>query len=386
MTTTYVAQCLEDVAPFVAAWDRLAEEQGCPLARPAWLLPWWRAMHEEQLARGELRIVVVCDDDGLAGVAPLFVEDVHAKVVNVRFLGQATLVGVHPLVRSDRARDTLAALARAIASLEPRPSILSFDAIDVDSPWPQALVGCWPGRGAWLRDGRHSRATAVRLDGTFEDWVQTRRSDWRSGYRRRQRRLAEQGGVVRRAESVLDAQRGVGALVRLHRARWSRPSDQLSPAIDRTLRDAGERLVASNGFRLWTVEIDDEIIGATVFAAAGGTVAALCTAYDSRWGRFAPGQGSMVAGIAEGFRLGDDIVDLSFGEYRYKFQLATETRSIAWHEVFPRDRRYPLTRAQALPRHVRERLNEGRVRLRPRARLAQARSRIAGWPKRTARS
>jgi CelD/BcsL family acetyltransferase involved in cellulose biosynthesis len=377
VTTVIIGQRLEELDPFIAAWDRLAIAERQPLSRPGWLLSWWRARCQEgHLRGGELRVVMVFDDQGLAGVAPLFVEDVRAKVVHLRFLGQGAFPDVHPLVRGSGADGTIDVLTGAVACLRPRPSIISFDAIDVESSWPQTLVQRWPGRGAWLRVRPKARATAVRLAGTFEEWVQSRRSDWRGGYRRRQRRFFERGGVVRRAESAEDVRRGVNEFVRLHHARWTNPSDRLSAVVARTLREAGELLVADAGFRLWTVEIDGDVIGATVFAAAGGAVTALLTAYDPQWGPFAPGQRSMVAGIEEGFRRGDDVVDLSFGEYRYKFQLANEVRWISWYEVFPRDHRYPLARAYAFPRHTREGFNHARVRLRARSRLVEARRRV----------
>lgn len=267
-------------------------------------------------------------------------------------------------------------LATAIASLRPRPSIVSFDAVDVESVWPRALVCRWPDHGAWLRARSPARATAVRLGGTFEDWVQSRTSGWCGGYRRRQRRFFEHGGVVRRAESALDVRRGLSELVRLQRARWGSSSDRLSPVIVRSLQEVGECLTERGGFRLWTVEVDGQVIGATAFTTAGGAVTALVTAFDPLWGRFAPGQRSMVAGIEEGFRLGDDIVDLGYGDYPYKLHLATEVRWVSWYEVFPRDLRYPLARAQALPRHARETISQGRVRLRARSRIAEARRRV----------
>ncbi len=325
-------------------------------------------------------MVLVWDEHGLlTGVAPLFVEDVNARVVTLRFLGLGAFFGSHLLVRSTGAGETTDALTATIASLRPRPGVLSFEAIDVESEWPDALARAWPGRGAWVRARVPHRATAIRLGGTFEEWVQARRKDWRQDYRRRQRRFFEHGGTIRRASSADDVRLGLDALRRLHDARWSGPAgDRLSPVVERTLREAGEQLAPSDAFRLWTAELSGRIIGASVFAAAGGAVAFLVTAFDPQWGQFAPGQRTIVAGIEEGFRLGDRVMDLSFGEFPYKFRLANEVRWISSYEVFPRNHRYLLARAYAMPRHARETLDHGRVRLGVRTRLAEARSRVAG--------
>jgi CelD/BcsL family acetyltransferase involved in cellulose biosynthesis len=386
VTSVFVAQRVEELDPVVAEWDSLAEQDGGPFARPGWLLSWWRAAQLQEDFGGELRVVVVFDERGLAGVAPLFIENGQARVVHLHFIGHEAWWGVHPLVRNDGAEETMDVVAGAIASLRPRVSILSFDAVDVQSAWPHALVQRWPGRGPWLRTSQYARATAVRLDGTFDEWVWARGHDWRGEFARRNRRFSELGGIVRRAESAPDVRRSLAELVRLQHARWTSPSDQLSPVIIQTLQGAGEGLAASNGFRLWIVEVDGEVIGATAFAAAGGAVAVLVTAFDPRWARFAPGQRSMVAGIEEGFRLGDEVVDLGFGEFPYKFRLANEVRWVAWYEVFPRERGYARARSHALPRHARETLNHGRVRLRARSRLAEARERAPRKPTGSERS
>jgi hypothetical protein len=74
-------------------------------------------------------------------------------------------------------------------------------------------------------------------------------------------------------------------------------------------------------------------------------------------------------------------VELGFGDFAYKVKLANEARRISSYELFARDIRYPLVRAHELPRHTRERLIQGRVRLRARSRLEEARGRFAGKAK-----
>ena len=374
VASVHIAEHVEELDPVLEAWDRLAEKECRPFGRPGWLLAWWRARSRERFSRSGLRVVVVCDAHGLAGLAPLFIEDVQARVPHLRFLGLHAFFGGCPLVRSDVADDTIDALAGAIATMRPRPSIVSFDLIDVDSRWPDALVRSWPGRRAWLRSGLSTTSAAVRLEGTFEEWVHTRGHDWRGEYRRRNRRFSEIGGVVRRAQCTEDVSRGLSQLIRLHHARWHHESQWLTPVVERTLREAGNGLVTHDGFRLWTVEIGGQVIGATVFAAAGGAVVMPLTAFDPAWSRFAPGLHSVVAGIEEGFRLGEDWVDLGHGDFRYKRELANEFHQISSYEMFARNARYPLVRAHELPRHARERINQGRVRLRARGRLVDARN------------
>jgi CelD/BcsL family acetyltransferase involved in cellulose biosynthesis len=383
VAAVHIVERSEELDPFLAAWDALAVEQRRPLLRPDWQLSWWRARCREGLSETGLRVAVVCDAHGLAGVAPMFMEGGSTRVPHLRFLGESVFYGSVPLVRSDVADDTIRTLAEAIATMRPRPSILSFELIDVGPRWPEALGRAWPPRAAWLRRGLSTTAVAVELGGTLEEWIQTRPRTWRSDYRRHRRRFAEIGGIVRRAQSAEEVSRGLSELIRLHNGRRNHESEWVPPILERTLREAGERLVTDNGFRLWTVEIDELVIGATAFAAAGGAVRTLFTGFDPAWSRFAPGLRSMVAGIEEGFRLGEECVDLGYGNYPYKLKLSNEVRPISSYEMFARDLRYPLVRAHELPRHARERLIQARVRLRARTRLVEAKDRVVA---RTARA
>jgi CelD/BcsL family acetyltransferase involved in cellulose biosynthesis len=382
VASVHIAEHLEELEPLIAAWDALAVDQRQPLLRPDWLLAWWRARGREPVADSGLRVVVLSDAQGLAAVAPMFIEDTRARVAHVRFLGG--LSGGTPLIRSGAADDTVRTLAAAISVIRPRPSVVSFDLIDVDSRWPDALVQAWPARGVWLRRGWSTITAAIGLDGTFEDWVHARGPKWRNDHRRNGRRFGEIGGVVRRARTAGEVSRGLSELIRLHDGRRSHESERVPPVLERTWREAGERLVSDDGFRLWTVEVDGQVIGATAFAAAGGAVTALLTGFDPAWGRFAPGLRSLVAGIEEGFDLGDERLDLGRGHFPYKLRLANEAGSVASYEVFARGLRYPLVRAHEMPRHARERCIQARVSLRARTRLAEARNRVSAGMTRSA--
>jgi CelD/BcsL family acetyltransferase involved in cellulose biosynthesis len=373
--TVHVAESLEELDPFLAGWDRLAEDNGQPLCRPDWLFEWWRARSAASPAPGGLRVVLVCDEQGLAGVAPMFVENAHARIAHWRFLGQGAFYPVGPLVRSEGADRTTALIARAVASSRTEPGILFVDGVDVDCSWPEALARSWPDRRAWIREGSRTRAMSIRLDGTFDDWRRGRGRRWAGEQRRRRRRLTELGGVVRRAQGVEDVNCGLAALLELHQARWAYQSVWLSPVVERTLRAASERLAARDALRLWVVEIDGRIIGASAFPVAGGALNLLMTAFDPEWGSLGPGMASIVAGIEEAFQLGDEVVDLSFGKFPYKLQLANDVRSIRWCEMFPRNRRYPLARAQ---RYGQQAVDRVRARVQARTRLAQARARVGG--------
>jgi CelD/BcsL family acetyltransferase involved in cellulose biosynthesis len=375
--SVHVAESLGELDPLLPGWDRLAASVGQPYSRPDWLLEWWRARTAGKGPADRLRVILVCDAQGLAGVAPMFVESARARVAHWRFLGQGAFPGVGLLVRPEGADDTIRFIARAIASSRPPPGILFMHAIDIDCAWPESLARSWPDRRAWVRERARTTATSIRLDGAFDDWLRDCGRSWAADHCRLRRRLIERGGVVRRARDAEDVSRGLAALIRLHKARWASQQRWLTPAVDQTLRVAGERLAARDGFRLWLVELDGQIIGASAFAVAGRTVSLLVTAHDRDWKSLGPGLASIVAGVEESFQIGDELVDLSYGAYPYKLRLANEVRWLSWRELFPRDRRYPLARAHALPWHVREAVDRARARVQARTRLTEAWTRVS---------
>ena len=222
-----VADWLEQLEPFLADWDRLAEEAGQPFGRPDWLLGWWRARSEFHQPPGALRIVLVSDEQGLAGVAPMFIEDPQARVARWRFLGQLPFWGVGPVVRPEGAERTVGSMAEALAS-----------------------------------------------------------------------------------------------------------------------------------------------------APAGRKLSLLMTAYDPRWRSTGAGLISILAGIEEGFRLGDELCDLGFGARGFKRRIANQAHALRWLELFPRDRRYPIARAHALPAHGRNAADRARARVQARGRLRHLRARV----------
>ena len=61
----------------------------------------------------------------------------------------------------------------------------------------------------------------LSLDGrSFDDWMQSKSSNFRSQMRRMRRQLADDGGVVRMSDAGSDLERDIDAFMRLHLGRW----------------------------------------------------------------------------------------------------------------------------------------------------------------------
>jgi CelD/BcsL family acetyltransferase involved in cellulose biosynthesis len=388
MTLAEVVASPAGLASRRAAWDALAVAQGLPLARPDWLLGWWEA--QDPVAPRRLHVAVASDGDGVAGLAPLFVEDPASPVLRMRLLGRTTLFGTAPVLRAEGAERTIAALGRAVADTGGRPTIVTLDAVAAGAAWLPALARALGPLGASIHPLRSGQSVGIRLEGTFEQWLRARAKGWRGSYRTRARRFREHGGELRRVADVQDLLPAMRALSALHHRRWEHRSDWLTPDVERLLASAAPSMLPSGGFRLWTAVVGERVVGATAFAAAGGGVAMLLTGFDPEWRRFGLGIATVAAAVEEAFALGDAYVDFGHGGFPYTAAMANDVRPVTWcdlimaNDVRPvtwcdlivRNRGYAVACARALPRHARQAVIEARVRWRVGTRAAAARRRL----------
>lgn len=355
--------------PLWPSWDTLAVDARTPFGAPAWALAWWRHLAPDDAS---LAVVTVHAGDDLIGLAP-FYSSRRLGVTELRLLsgGLASRIGI--VAAPGREREVAKAMVQALASADPTPNIVRWEAVDAASPWPEWMSEDWPGgRDHHLRNEVERSAPLLRLSqGSYEEWLAGKSRNFRSQMRRKRRALEEKGAIFRHADHS-SLERDLDAFARLHFARWegrggSRAVDEGTMAM---LEEAGESLAGAGRFRLWMIDgPDGETISAQVFVAAGGEVAYWNGGFDERWGEHSPGVVAILAAIEDAFERGDDLMDLGGGEAGYKERLADEDRPVAWRTSYMRGPRYPLARLRRLPeqvarqgsRRLRERLGPDRL-------------------------
>lgn len=374
MATAQLARTLADLDPYVEQWDALAVAASRPLMRPALLLSWWQGQRELS-ACSELRVALVLDGHDLIGALPLFVVDPAARRPVYEVLGAGAFWGYTPLLAADAPPETLGLLTEALAASCPPPAMVSLSAVDASHDWPRRISKLWPPRGAWVYTGVGADpCLTVTLEGDFDQWLRStggHREHWR-----RLRRIGERGVTMRRSTTAAEFRTDLASLTRLHHTRWANKSQWLSPPVESALERAGCALIDSGAVRLWILDGEDGVVGATLFLTAGRETCCVMTAYDRAWGAYGPGVATAVAGIQDAFARGDRLVDLGYGQYEYKRGLANSARPVAWLRLFPRGGTYPLARICWAPHHAHERLVRLRVRLRARQRLNEMRARL----------
>jgi CelD/BcsL family acetyltransferase involved in cellulose biosynthesis len=353
MISTDTITDVDALAQLHGDWDALAVELGKPFCGPAWMLSWW---HYVAPRKSRLRVIVVRDGDALVGIAPFFA-CIRGGVVRYRLLAGPTSARIEPLVRRRYEQEVGDVFARTLARTSPKPDVILFDGTERKLRWPARLADSWPdGRRPWVsRDTRMPAPTLVMRNMSFSEWWETRSSHFRREIRRRRRRLEEAGAVFSMAADPEDLDRRLASFAALHyeRWRWRGGSMALNPQMELMLRAAGRELLSDQRFRLWNIEVGEKVISSQLFVEAGGELAYWLGGFDDAWAAHGPSIQAVLAAIEHAWERGDRRIDFGAGGQSYKYSFADGHDEIEWAAVAPRGLRYPITRLQLLPGHVR---------------------------------
>lgn len=312
---------------------------------------WWRAAAPVD---ARLCVIVVREDDRVVGLAPLF-RNTRRSSSECRFLcaGMSTRLD---LLALDPDRERAArGFAEALAALRPRLRALAFEGVERSSPWPGVLAAAWPGRlRPRVKTDLELPAPTVDLRAGFDAWLASRSRSFRRELLRVRRRWQELGARVEASPpDRLDAD--LAHLERLHRARWEPRggSSNIDAARRRMLAEAGRELVQAGRFRLFTIRVGDEVAAAELFVAAGDVVAAWGGGFDARWQSLSPSIVAVAAAVEDACGRGERCLDLGEGAETYKLRFGEADAPVTWTRLYPRTRRYPLTRAAVVPHELR---------------------------------
>lgn len=338
-------------------WDRLAVERGRPFCAPAWMLAWLRCVAGPNAL---LRAVAVFDDRSLVGIAPFVAKRRTDGGGHYRLLGAGTSMRIEPLAKQDQELAIGRVIGNALADLDPRPTLVEFEGIPLDSPWPEAIASGWQDkrRPRLYRLQSMPAPTLSVRDQSFDEWFATRRRFFRKKLHRARRKLEEYGAVFRIATQP-ELESDLGSFARLHHSRWKSRggSGVLSDGVERMLLDTGRRLIEDGRFRLSLLEINNAPIAAQVVVVAGGEAAAWLSGFDDSWADLVPSFQTMLAAIEGSFENEDVRFDLGAGGQEYKYLFANGEDTLVWIALVPRSRGSTRVRLELAYRHLRERLS-----------------------------
>jgi CelD/BcsL family acetyltransferase involved in cellulose biosynthesis len=358
MPDVEIIEDLDRAQALSSDWDALALERALPLCAPGWMLSWWRHLAP---AGAGLRIVAVREGGELIALAPWFLQGEDGTRMDVRFVGAEFSDRVDVLCRAGREGEVAALLRGAIGRIRPRPDVIAFEATPAGSRWARELASGPAGRArlAPYRNSLIAAPTVTLPEGPGvdpESWLAGRSSNFRSQMRRMRRRLAEKGGQVRQIVEPGEIGGAIDALLRLHEARWEdrAPSHLTSPAVREFLHDAAAAL-GPDRLRLWAAEIEGEPISVQLFQAGGGEIKYWNGGWMEEHADLKPTMLTILAALEDGIARGERRLDLGAGTHPYKLRFADGEDPLAWGGLIVRNRRWPRTRLELMPRVLRYR-------------------------------
>lgn len=354
MARAEVIDDLEAAKGLAAEWDELTQGASLPIAAPGWLLSWWGNMAP---AGAELRIVAVRDGERLIAVAPWFMDHGPRGRVDLRFIGAGISDRVDVLCAPGSERDAAAALRAAIGELRPRPDLVSFEAVPIDSQWSRRLASGPAGRiglAPYRNSARQAPSVSFPTEGGFDAWMASRSSNFRSQMRRMGRRLESRGGCVRMLREQDERAAGLEAMLSLHLARWRERGESglARKGVPGLVADAAAAL-GPERLRLWVAELEGETISVQLFVAAGGTIRFWNGGWSEAHADVKPSMLTILAAIEDGIGRGERHMDLGVGTQDYKLRFADGIDTLTWGGLILRNRRWPTTRAELAPRVLR---------------------------------
>jgi len=346
---TEIIEDLEGADRLAADWDRLTVQCSRPYCAYAWLSSWWRHVAPKDAC---LRVVVVTEGSAVVGIAPWYQTRDRLGVRMLRPLGWPTCSRVEPLAVPGRELEVASGVAAALAAAPDAPDALAFEGVERSSKWPGDLARAWPGgRAATLTRYEQPFLSLTLADHAgYASWFGAKSHHFRSklGYQRR--RFLREGGRFRLATTE-SLEQDLHAFVQLHRARWEARggSAYLNQQVERMIADAGPSLLLSGRLRLWTMEIDTEVIAARLALWAGSQYACWLGGFDERYAKLSPSMLGFLAVAEDAFACGADRIDLGAGSTDWKRRFADTEGTLAWRLIVPRGHRHAATRLTLAP-------------------------------------
>lgn len=337
---------IEALEALAEPWRALAHACSCPGALPAWQIAWWRHVIPED---AQLRAVVVFESECLIGLAPFYFGP--GRRVDYRLLGADLNHRLTPLALPGREKEIASLVAETLAQARPRPDLVTFEAIDAASPWPDAVRESWPGRfRPWRYTSSRHPGAVIRLEGlNYASWLGSRSKRLRAEIRRSAQEVEQVEGRMLSVVDEAGAKRALEQFAHFHAARWEHSGTAFGADVIAAISEAMLELLPRGEMRISTLDIQGDPVAVWIFLAAGGETTAFRTAYEARWSYLKPGQISLLASIDEAFEKGDRRVDFGAGADNYKLRFANDDDPFMWTGLVPRNARYPLTRLRLAP-------------------------------------
>jgi CelD/BcsL family acetyltransferase involved in cellulose biosynthesis len=304
---------LQELEP---AWRGLVDpaHPGAAFRSFEWISTWWTSVSTSK----ESRVLVARRAGEVVGLLPMYVERTPLGTTRLRLMADG-IVGsdwMGAIAQPQHLESVSLAFARELRGAE-----LQLDDLAGDDPLLGALAGAVEPR---------FKCPYVRMEGTFADYLKKLPDGTGQQYHRRRKWLEKQPGyAIELHTTPADVERGMRALLELHRRRWALDggSDAIDdPRIEAFHLETSRKLAEKGWARVWVMQVDGAPRAALYGWRLGNRVAYYQAGHDPEWRQRSVGtvllghiiNGCFAEGVAE--------FDFLRGEEAYKWKWATGHR------------------------------------------------------------
>lgn len=342
----------------VPAWDELAASCSLPTSTGTWNVACARAYGEP------VRVAVVREGGDVVGIVPLVLRRGPYATRELHLLGANVTVGNAPLAIPGREAEIAECATAVLARCRPRADRLVLNGLPDRRPWARLMAELWPGaiRRLIKREFVTTEWLIDAAPGGHDAWLAGRSARFRSQLRRHQRRLESLGIRTRVATRTDELPRDLEAFSRLHRARWAQRggSRSMTPALERTLAEAGPRLLQQGRLVVLSLELEDRIVGSHVWFNAGGHHLGWLGGFDPQLHREPLDFVGKAACIRIALDRGATSISLGPGDQEHKRRMADRQATITSWRLPLRGPRQGIVVGGLAVRHARGRYAERR--------------------------
>lgn len=294
-------------------WTELATSSANIFSTWEWAQVWLRHFG----AGRQPEITTVRDGGGLITIVLPLLRERRAGFRLTRFVGYGVADQLAPVCAPENCVGASAALILAAAGGD----VLLAERLPSD--WPLEHLG-----GKVLKD-ESDPTIAVHSEGSWEDYLRARSSNFRGQVRRRARKL--EGGLDVTYRLTVEPSRleaDLDVLISLHRARWQGSSSAFEGRREAFHREFAALALRRGWLRLWIAESRGQPVAAWYGFRFAGVESFYQSGRDPEWDQHAVGAGILEHSIRETFN--DGLREYRFlrGGEGYKQRYASATQRL----------------------------------------------------------
>lgn len=316
--------CLTQATEFAAlhdTWMGLLRQRDLTsiFLTPQWQEAWW-----DQFRNGsrELRLLVVGDESGPLGLAPMMAEG-----DTLSFLGSTDLFDYHDFIMgAGEPQAFYPMLARCLDNVPWKT--LDLESIAEDSPTLQYLPEQFRQAGYDVSVEREDVVPGMHLPSSWDDYLAGLRKKDRHELRRKLRRLNQAGSweVVASTKATLDAD--LDDFMAMMQESREEKRDFLVPERAAFFRSVAHRMDEEGYLKLTFLEIEGERVAAVVAFDCCGRRMLYNSGYRLSYGAYSVGLLLKALSIQDAIEQGLSYFDYLRGAEPYKYHLGAEDKGL----------------------------------------------------------